>query len=473
MRSLASGTRGTALAWLGGVLALACGTAEEIPAPADGAPRNVVLVTIDTLRADHLSLYGYPRATTPEIDRWLGGGIVYERAYSTDSSTAPSAASFLSGLLPQEHRVRLLHQLLPADVSLVTDHLPDAYETAAIVSNAVLADEAIGFARHFDHYDDRVDEPEPRRRVWERSAARTTDAALAFVDGRDDPARPLFLWIHYMDPHGPYRAPDAFRGRFEPPPGPPIAIEPARMIARYLVEPGLSDARAYVDRYDEEIAYTDAEIGRLLDGLDRRLGLDGALVALTADHGESMTDHNYWFTHGYQVYEELVRVPLALRAPGVASARSRALVSGVDLAPTILRFAGVPVPPALRGVDLLAPGRIEDDRVVFVETTMQEGQFRGAISRDRKAVVVLEGPDRRFVKQWSHDLANDPGELQRLPRSRADALHDRLEALVARDPDPSGIADDLRRGERLTAPKVAPGVDAESLERLRSLGYAD
>ena len=193
------------------LVSLACGA----PLGGESSQPDLVLLSVDTLRPDHLGVYGYARDTTPNLDAFFASGRVYPRAYSTSASTAPSVVSLLTGRLPQEHRVRLLYQLVPDEVELLTDRLPENYQTAAFVSSIVLSEEAIGMADRFDHYDDFVDEQESSREIWERSAARTTEAALAWLRDVRDPDRPVFLWVHYIDPHAPYRPPSEWEKRFE------------------------------------------------------------------------------------------------------------------------------------------------------------------------------------------------------------------------------------------------------------------
>ena len=307
---------------------------------------DVLLISVDTLRPDHLESYGYERGTSPQLERWFEDGAIFERAYAAHASTPPSVVSILSGQYPPEHRVRLFFQLLPDETRVLPDWLPERYQSAAFVSNGVLTDEALGMAGRFDHYDDHVDERESSRKVFERSAGRTTDAALAWLATQRDPARPLFLWLHYNDPHGPYRAPDDAPARFSHEKRVPVQW---RRIRDYQRDLGVADALDFVDRYDEEIAYVDAEIDRLLRGYAAHSDIDAALVVVTADHGESMIEHERWFTHGYEVYEEIIRVPLMLRGPGVVSGRFDEIVSSIDVAPTILRHLGIPQPKALPG----------------------------------------------------------------------------------------------------------------------------
>ncbi|MCA9511527.1 MAG: sulfatase, partial [Myxococcales bacterium] len=453
------------------LLALGCAWLAGCTPAGEARPPDLVLVTIDTLRPDHLSVYGYARPTTPSLERWFPpeASAVYERAYSAEAATSPSVVSFLSGLLPQDHGVRLLHQLLPDATQLVPDLLPAAYESAGFVSNAVLAREAIGMADRFDHYDDFVDELEPVRKVFERNAARTTDAVLAWVGARADPARPLFLWVHYIDPHGPYAPPDDWPRRYAH--DAPVEINPRR-VNPYMRLPDVRDGLVYVDRYDEEITYADREVGRLLDGLDAALGLDDALVVFTADHGESMMEHENWFTHGYHVYDEVVRVPLLVRGAGVVPGRTRAPSSGIDVAATLLRAAGAELPPALRGADLRRPDALPPGRPILVEASDGQRQVRAIVQGGRKVVAAVS-PAGEVQGIGLFDLEADPGETTWQPAVTAPRLQATLLEMIRRDPDPGGIPAELAAGRRPSAPRVAPGVEGEELEKLRALGYAE
>ncbi len=428
------------------------------------------MITVDTLRPDHLGLYGYGRPTSPHLDERFRRGLVFTRAYTTEASTAPSVATILTGLLPQEHRVRLFYQLLDRSVPTIADLLPNDYQTAAFVSNMVLTDEAIGLAAHFDHYDDYVSRKEPLRDMWERDARETTNAVLTWLTTACDRERPLFLWVHYMDPHGPYHPPDHWKRSFTHSGSRPIAPE---QVPVYHREPGVTDALAYMDAYDEEIAYADSEIGRLLDGIEKLGGLDRALVVFAADHGESMVEHERAFMHGYHVYDEIARVPLAVVAPGVRPQRRTELVSTVDIAPTILRFAGVTPPAAMSGIDLLAPS-IPADRTVFTEATAQFAaslQRRSAVRGGGKWIAEISAESGRIEKSYYYDLSRDPLELVRRPwPEHAPAARELLQR-IEQDPDRGGVPEQYAKGIEITAPKVAPGVSPQVLERLRALGY--
>ncbi len=459
--ALAAAAAPLVAAVLGGSGLSSCGSG-------DGRLPDVIVITVDTLRADHLSPYGYGRDTTPNLARRFRDGSVYLRAYSTESSTSPSVVSMLTGRLPQDHRVRMLYQLMPDEIDLVTNHLPREYQKAAFVSNIVLTDEALGIAHRFDHYDDLVDEREPRRQIYERNARRTSDAVLAWLDQGYDPRRPLFLWVHYIDPHGPYQPPSDSTFSFQ-------SEQPAPInnlkVPNYTRVDGISDGNFYVDRYDEEIAYADAQIERVLAAYAQRRPFEDTLVVFTADHGESMMEHSKWFTHSYHVHDELVRVPLLLTGPGVPRARPDALASCIDVAPTILRFLGVEVPPTMPGFDLRRPAAIPAERIVYSEAGQLKHQWRTAIRGDDKWVVLVEGGTRKPVHGYYHDLAADPGEL--VPRPwRIKPPPVELLKLVQDDPDPGGIPLDAKAGIQIDAPKVdGRNVSPQAMAHLRALGY--
>ncbi len=453
-------------------LCLACSNSEPAsPAETRPATGDILLISIDTLRSDHLGLYGYPRATSPNIDHWFGDGAIFERAYAAESSTPPSVVSVLSGLLPQQHRVRLYYQLLPQETRLVSELLPPAYQTAAFVSNIVLTDEALGAGARFDYFDDFVDErvASYQQVVFERDARKTTDAVLLWLREARDSSRPLFLWVHYNDPHGPYDPPASWAGHFSHS-GRIFADE--GKIPTYQRLPDSRDALDYIDRYDEEIAFMDEQVGRLLTAYAQTRDPDRALIIFTADHGESLMERLFWFAHGFQVFEELVRVPLMLRGAGVSPGRRQGLVSGIDVVPTMLHFAGVSPPSELSGFELMDESSLPAGRVVFAEAGGKRDQWRAVIEARGKHVVRLERGTRAVLGRRFYDLRADPGEKepQRGPRN---AALERLLALAASDPDPGGQPSAFEKGERLVAPKISPRADAEALRQLRALGYVE
>lgn len=453
---------------------------------------NILLITVDALRADHLSAYGYGRETSPLIDAWFQDGAIFERAYSTETSTPPAMVSCLSGLLPYQHGLRMFFHLLDPSVELVSTRLSQAgYQTAAVVSNVVLTEEALGIKDRFDYYDDFVDEVERHRPIYERRASRTTDAAIRWLGTKREEGRPSFLWVHYIDPHGPYYPPAEASTDFTH--EEPIPIDISR-VPEYEREPDVTDGAEYVDRYDEEIAYADREIDRLLDAYAEMGLMDRGVVIFTADHGESMMEHQGWFRHGHAVYEEVSRIPLMMLGNAIPiRGRVATPVSNADVAPTILESAGLTPPTGLYGESLFRP---RSDRTIFSEATT--GMVPGVSERaawvgtekwvarvtrpangaDSDAPQPPEPGENNLARQGvsietivRYDLTDDPGELRPVAAGPDERGVRDLEALLDKDPFPVGPLDVRRTGELLGGPKVAPNLDDESLKKLRSLGY--
>ena len=438
-------------------------------------PPNILLISIDALRADHLGLYGYERSTSPNVDEVFSQGTVFESAYTVSSKTTPSVISMFTGLLPQNHGIRLLYQRVHPDLITISERLSKAgYQTAGIVSNCVLTEDACQLQTQFEYYDDFVDEKEPYRLIYERGARPTTDAVLRYFRGHFDPQRPFFAWVHYIDPHGPYHPPAFKPVDFTHPE--PLPVDVSR-IRKYVREPGIDDGLEYIDRYDEEVAYIDAEVGRLLEQLREMGRLEHTLVVFTADHGESMMDHERWFEHSYHVYEELVRVPLAIVGPGFGPARVATPVSLADLAPTLLRAAGVRVP---WGLDGKALSRHPPLRNLFTESRFGNGQWRCVIRGHEKWMVQIGNwNDRRTYRYHRYyNLREDPAESAPqdwLDTNRAPARA--LLRLIDKDPDFGRDRREYFTGEYLIEPKVAPGVASDigeqATEKLRALGYVE
>ena len=406
--------------------------------PARGEkPANLVLVTLDTVGADELGCYGNPAAATPNLDRLARQGSLVARAVAVAPVTLPSHASLLTGLYPPRHGVRDNSDFrLPPSALTLAEHLEaNGYATAAAVGAYVLSAD-FGLSQGFQSYDEprraaAADEGAgaPRRTpILERSAGAVTDAALELLDGLEEP---FFLWVHYFDPHVEYAPPEPFASRFRDRP------------------------------YDGEIAYTDEQLGRLLDALRRREAVDETLVVVTADHGESLGEHAET-THGLFVYEATQHVPLLLRFPGriPAATRTDRLVSGIDLAPTVLELLELPPMPGIEGVSFAAAarGRPMDGRAaVFAEAQLPQRSYGWS------PLFALSDRWWKFIaapRPELYDLRTDPGESRNLAAERPAEVadwRDRLAALRQSWPDRDAAAD-----RRSTEDERA---------RLRSLGY--
>ncbi len=414
--------------------------------------RHLLLVTIDTLRADYCSAYGHPRPTTPTLERLAREGQVFEQAYAPLPLTGPAHATLMTGLYPRRHGViGNGHALGPEPATLAERLRAAGFATCAVVS-AFPLDPRFGLARGFERYD--ADFPAASasllRSPWEgrllerpldRRADATTERALAELERAR--RRRLFLWVHYFDPHTPYDAPADHRALFPPGPGP----EGARQAA-----------------YEAEVHFADAQLGRLLEGLER-LGLrDQTAVVVAGDHGEGLGDHGQ-LEHGERVYEEQTRVPLIVAWPAALprGLRREGEVGLVDLAPTLLGLAGVATEPGGGdGLDLgpvLRGQAALPERMLFLEAgyfDRARGQA-GVVGR-RTKYVRSHAPGG--AREELYDLRRDPRELDDLAPRRPELVTELAERLVS-----------WTRRHRLRPGPVAPG--GPDQEALRALGYLD
>jgi arylsulfatase A-like enzyme len=364
--------------------------------------QRVILVTVDTLRADRLGCYGAQRAHTPRMDTLAASGVRFETAISPAPLTLPSHASLMTALDPPQHGVRhnSIHRL-PDDLPTLAESMRAAgFATAAFVG-AVVLDRRFGLARGFDVYDDEGQRgSSPTVGYQERPADAVVDAALAWLASA--PSR-FFLWVHFYDPH-----------------------------ARYAPPPGFAAAFAS-DRYAGEIAFVDRELGRLLDGIDARFGRSGRLVVVTSDHGESLGEHGEQ-THAYGIYDATQRIPLILAGSGLPAGRVvRAPARLIDVAPTLLAAVAAPALPDAQGRDL-APRIASSDvpeEPAYLETMATHLDYGWS------PLVGLRTREFKYIRAPRPELyalADDPDELHDLAAQRPELvrrLDARLEALLA------------------------------------------
>ena len=405
---------------------------ERPPSPPPTA-HNLVIVTIDTLRADRLGCYGNRAVATPRLDRIASGGGLFEQATVHVPLTRPSHASIFTGLLPAEHGLRdNVSPSLASDVPTLAPMLKAAgFRTGAFVSSIVLSRQS-GLNRGFDEYADRfeIDGDDARfLNTIQRPGDVAIKDALAWIQSA---AEGRFLaWIHLYDPHDPYEPPEPYA-------------------TRYAGRP-----------YDGEVAWTDELMGRLEDAL-QRLGLqDRTLLVVTSDHGEGLGEHGE-SVHGFFVYESTLRVPLIVRGPGVAPGRRiKEVARSVDLLPSVLELLGVPAPagwkgsgrslaPALRGTGPLAP------EPAYAESLLPLLHYGWS---DLRALRDGQWKYIQAPRPELYDLEADPGETRDLAAempARAEALRNGLAAHLARERE---VKTD------------ASGVPADLLEKLGALGY--
>jgi arylsulfatase A-like enzyme len=469
---------------------------------------NIVLITMDTVRHDHLSTYGYDRDTSPRLTALAREGTRYTHAIAAGNMTLTTHGSMFTGRYPSSHGALPPATPLPNGVPTLAERLGAAgYQTAAIVGNRAFLHPSLGLARGFDYYDCRLPDllaaPRPLRlprdamaagvrrlvagsepRPFYRQAGEITREALRWLDASTDTtdqttpgvpgnvkgSRPFFLFLNYMDAHTPYAPPAPYDTRFGPA-RPAIDWRGFAAMKREVMADArrMSDAerQPLIDAYDGSIAYLDAEIGRLFDGLRARGVFDDTLVVVTSDHGEAFDEHGV-VEHGVSVYQHQVHVPLIVKWPRSsrdAGSLNGDPVSSVDLLPTILDVAEQATPPGVQGrsLRLREPGAEPAEgagartwvRLVFAEGFGADGHVeRGAFESDgRKLIVDRTGRARLF------DISADRREQDDLlARRPADAA--RLQHALARQFD-GGPA----------RPATTDSPSADTLERLRSLGY--
>jgi arylsulfatase len=360
--------------WLPLALSSCAGADDDSPAER----RLVLLISVDTLRADHVGALGAAPDLTPRIDLLAEDAVVFTRAYAPAPFTLPSVSTLLTGRYPAENGVVRNDCVLPADVpSLATTLSKLGFVTGAVVSNFVLR-HVSGLARGFDAYDDRFTRVEANRNVPERTAADTTEAALVLLDQLLTRADDVFLWAHYQDPHGPYTPPAGLRERSlqteraRPDGDRELPIDESQFglgaLPAYQVIDGRRDVAFYRAGYLGEVRHLDEQVGRLLDGLVQRGLYDQALIVFTADHGEALGENDYWFAHGEYLSEAMLHVPLIVRLPGGTSARRTDTVGLHDLLPTLAPLLGAATPRGLSGRDLFGPDAATTHSSVYLST---------------------------------------------------------------------------------------------------------
>jgi arylsulfatase A-like enzyme/tetratricopeptide (TPR) repeat protein len=394
------------------------------PVTPAGRP-NVLLITLDTVRADHLGCYGARGAQTPTLDALAASGARFATAIAHAPLTAPSHASILTSRTPLGHGVRDNGAyVLPEGVRSVAEDFREAgYKTAAFVSGFPLT-RRFGLDRGFETYDDHLPRgSDPRRTAYvERNAGATTDAAIKWLDETSS-AGPYFLWVHYFDAHAPYEPPPDFAARTG-------------------------------SAYAGEIAFVDSQIARLTARI--AAGRDGrALVLVTADHGESLGEHGE-DTHGIFVYDATLRVPFIVAGPGITAGTVPVTVArGIDIAPTLRDYAGLP-PRAADGRSLrpALSGQPMDDAPAYSESLHPLLQYGWAplhaLRTDRFKMIEAPRPEL-------YDVQRDAGET----RNAAASEPARLEALRG----------ELRKIMTTVTPVATRAIDAETAARLEALGY--
>ena len=465
--------------------------------PAAGRP-NVILISLDTVRADHLSVYGYGKKTTPHLEEFAKESTVYTRAISSGDMTLPSHASLFTGLYPSQHGAhfsaeqRLGAPLDPRFKTLAGQLRDQGFWTGGVIANGGYLSVAFGLNRGFDYWDQRLPAvmlapltpAYLRGRIrnlivrfiptsnWDRvsrNAEEINEAVFRALDQRPQDRRPFFLFVNYMDAHIPYIPPAPYSNLF---PGKDPAFTESRYIATYLDVVAHDrridqrDRAHLVSQYDGGIAYLDAQLGALFAHLKSAGLYENTLIIVTSDHGEALGERNYLDHGGLSLYDDQIHVPLLIRYPGSRqAARVGQPVAGVDILPTVLAVAGLPVPQHIAGQSLTEP--IAEDREVlsesfpggrawFTNATRFDRTFRGIVSASRKYIATSAGSPELY------NLLQDPAESNNLYNPEQAQSRDAAERL--------SVVSQMARssGQSLRSPGK---VDRDTVERLRSLGY--
>jgi len=423
---------------------------------------NVLLITLDTTRADRIGAYDYPGAETPHLDGLANEGVLFEDTITPTAFTLPSHSSILTGLYPTYHGVRLNGGSALADVhTTLAEQLADSgYRCGAFVGAFVL-DGRWGLEQGFDHYDDDFEIGGDQRLDLsgvQRPANEVVDAALGWLSDGDQ--RPFFSWVHFYDPHTPYEPPEPYRSRF------------GRARARDLdLGENTSDAtqarlREWLDEqnalYDGEIAFADSQIGRLLEWLDVQGLADNTIVVVVGDHGEALGSHGET-EHGYFVYDYAVRVPFVIKVPDgdLRGIRVHQQVRTIDLMPTVLDLVGVEGPATVHGeslLPLLVDPNLEGARYAYSESMAPSLQYGWS------PLYSLRTSNFKFIeapRSELYDLRDDPGESVNVLADHPDVA----EALRAE-------LDRILEESAAGAPEPQQAnLDEQTLSMLASLGY--
>jgi len=429
---------------------------------------SIILITVDTLRADRLSIYGNPAPTSPNIDALLSQGARFNAARTPEPLTTPACASMLTSLYPHEHGssrngipiregLRSLPKLL----------LRLGYVTAAFVSNWTLTDKQSGLAEHFDVYEEVLTK---KRWLFWFGEADAKDVLVRTIDWLENdgvyPGQPLFLWVHFVDPHAPYKLHEEYAARLGVP---------------------TDGSASAVQQYDSEIAHVDQQIGLLLADLENYLDIDDALLVFASDHGEGLGEHGYK-GHGRHLYEEELRVPLGFAWQGrIPPAVFQAPATLLDLAPTVMGLLGAPIPPEWQGhnwSNSLTSG--EDgpfDRVTYYQS--HKGAVKGGTEKAEVAarkrlrgllrLGIIEGRNKQVLDFQDGNL--NSYELPRIPK-RGPLAYANSESEPASIPPVEAVAAVMSEWEALVKGELTerdrsppPALDEEAIEKLRSLGY--
>ena len=439
---------------------------DRAPKPKGKRAKNIVVLLIDTLRADALRIYNpRSRVETPHLTQLAREGAILD-AQSPENWTKPSCASILTSLFPSTHRTKLETSKLPDAALTLPEHLRQhGFTTASFIANGYVS-RKFGFDQGWDHYTNYIREN------------KSTEAENVFREAGDwieaHKGRRFFAYIQTIDPHVPYDPPERLLKKYDPEPydGPirprltPQQVEDAKKGRLTLSE---RDRRRLRALYDAEIAYHDEEFGKFLERL-RKLGvLDETVFVVVSDHGEEFGEHGRW-GHGHGTYQEMVHVPFVVRFPGAVPAGQRLTqtVSTMDVGPTVLELAGVPPFPYFEGRSLA--GMLRGEELPEPQVAFSDHQDDARTIRSGRWKLQLRGNNPHLF-----DLVRDPGEQQELAPQRAPIAHRYLRVLLGQFLGASNRSKwtEADQGEGLVLRESSTNIDPETRQHLKALGYAN
>lgn len=434
------------------VLVLALYGCESEPSRSDGQRPSVLLVVADTLRRDHLGAYASTIGASPRIDAFAASAVVFENAYAQSPSTKPSIASLFTSLLPSQHgTIHNYHALASRFVTLAEVFKASGFETAGFTENPIITAE-FDFDQGFDEYT-----LYPERHAGSHSASEEFDKAVHDWLGKNS-QHPFFLYVHYADPHSPYWAPPAYRGRFAKTPGPAGK-------GLNVNSSSVEDIGEAIAKYDEEISYIDDRFGGLLDRLQELDIDDKTIIVFLSDHGEAFGEHGN-FHHSHSVYSELIDIPLIISANAkMRAGRRTEATQHIDILPTLLDLAGIAPSDSdleasmqVQGQSLVDSNRTNLDGRRIISEHLREGwgkRMRSVVSGEYK---LIEDLDAGLFQLFS--VETNPGDRTGLDAHAPREVRKQLVSVLGGFH--KAVAD---------APEIE--IDPKVQSQLRRLGYVD
>ncbi len=412
---------------------------------ASAASPDIFLISVDTLRADHLGCYGYELPTSPNLDRFAAESLLFEDFICEVPLTGPSFSAMMTSHYPRTTGATKNGIRIPDWAPTVAENLKDAgYETVCVQSNWTLKSKLSGLDRGFDIYDDDMDSKRWGVLKPERLGDDVLERSLKLLEDRDT-AKPMFAWFHFSDPHAPYKMHKKHN---------PWGKRTS----------SLSEVDSVRARYDSEIAFTDLQISRLLEALPK----ENAYIVFVGDHGESLYEHEY-LGHGRRIYQTGLHVPFIVHGPNIEPGRTDVPARGIDIGVTLLSLAGIDPMKGMLGLNLLKPESIPGDRVRIVET------YGGAVPQIAGLRGMLEDkpPMRQSAirDEWKliqlgprvelYNVSVDPEELDNQAKEKPDLVAELTE-----------LVDDWSDQYKLSEAEEA-ALNEDDMEALESLGYLD